>query len=246
MTSSVYFLRIVPHLDSSHSLVFPVMEYTLQDATILKMGRTTDKRLSPVHMTFRSKVVSRRHAEIWIEQGKFYIRDTQSSSGTFVNNRRLSQANRDSAPVQLNNNDIIQLGVDYQGGTQELYRCVKMRLELNRNENTMKYNIQSFHSLRNLNRNTDNTMINDDDQEDDIHIDECCICLFAIAPFQALFVTPCSHSFHFKCIRPLLDNYPGFSCPLCRNYADLENNVAVEVDEVKQILESMNKGEARS
>jgi hypothetical protein len=70
MTSSVYFLRIVPHLDSSHSLVFPVMEYTLQDATVLKMGRTTDKRHSPVHMTFRSKVVSRRHAEIWIEQGK--------------------------------------------------------------------------------------------------------------------------------------------------------------------------------
>jgi hypothetical protein len=84
-------------------------------------------------------------------------------------------------------------------------------------------------------------MINEDDN--DIHIEECCICLFAIAPFQALFVTPCSHSFHFKCIRPLLDNYPGFSCPLCRNYADLENSVAVEVDEVKQILESMNKNE---
>jgi hypothetical protein len=30
----------------------------------------------------------------------------------------LSLANHESAPVQLNNNDIIQLGVDYQGGAQ--------------------------------------------------------------------------------------------------------------------------------
>ena len=27
---------------------------------------------------------------------------------------------------------MIQLGVDYQGGTEEVYRCVKMRVELNR------------------------------------------------------------------------------------------------------------------
>jgi hypothetical protein len=27
---------------------------------------------------------------------------------------------------------VIQLGVDYQGGTEEVYRCVKMRVELNR------------------------------------------------------------------------------------------------------------------
>lgn len=69
-------------------------------------------------------------------------------------------------------------------------------------------------------------------------IQECCICLYAIAPFQALFLAPCSHIFHFKCLRPIVfQNYPGFSCPLCRSYFDLEASVAVEVDEV---LEAIN------
>lgn len=63
-------------------------------------------------------------------------------------------------------------------------------------------------------------------------IEDCCICLYAIAPFQALFVAPCSHTFHYKCCRPLLQNHPGFLCPLCRTYADLEASVAVEASEV--------------
>lgn len=67
-------------------------------------------------------------------------------------------------------------------------------------------------------------------------MDECCICLYAIAPFQALFVAPCSHTFHFKCSYPLLNNYPGFTCPLCRSYADLNANVAIDTEEVIQML----------
>jgi hypothetical protein len=66
-------------------------------------------------------------------------------------------------------------------------------------------------------------------------IEDCCICLYAIAPFQALFVAPCSHTFHYKCCRPLLQNHPGFLCPLCRTYADLEASVAVEASEVNQL-----------
>ena len=58
-------------------------------------------------------------------------------------------------------------------------------------------------------------------------LDECCICLYALAPFQALFVSPCSHTYHFKCIRPLLLSYPGFQCPICRTYSDLEASVAI-------------------
>lgn len=68
-------------------------------------------------------------------------------------------------------------------------------------------------------------------------IQECCICLYAIAPLQALFVAPCSHVFHFKCLRPIVfQHYPGFSCPLCRNYYDLEASVAIEVSEVAEAM----------
>lgn len=41
--------------------------------------------------------------------------------------------------------------------------------------------------------------------------------------------SPCSHVFHYKCIRPLLNqHYPGFSCPLCRTFANLEEDVETE------------------
>ena len=52
---------------------------------------------------------------------------------------------------------------------------------------------------------------------------DCCICLFAVTIHQALFIAPCSHAFHYKCIRPLLEtHHPAFSCPLCRTFANLE------------------------
>lgn len=63
-------LRIVPHLDTSRSLVFTVVERDVTDGTILKIGRFTDKYSSPTRITFKSKVVSRGHAEMWTKNGK--------------------------------------------------------------------------------------------------------------------------------------------------------------------------------
>jgi hypothetical protein len=57
---------------------------------------------------------------------------------------------------------------------------------------------------------------------------DCCICLGQIGPFQALFIAPCCHSFHYKCCRPLLAAWPNFSCPLCRHFADLSISVSME------------------
>ena len=48
---------------------------------------------------------------------------------------------------------------------------------------------------------------------------------------QALFIAPCSHAFHYKCIRPLLEtHHPAFSCPLCRAFANLDEDVEVEIE----------------
>ena len=47
-------------------------------------------------------------------------------------------------------------------------------------------------------------------------------------PCQSLFVAPCSHVWHFKCIRPILTDaktYPQFLCPNCRAVSDLEADV---------------------
>lgn len=205
-----------------------------------------------------------------------YIRDTKSSSGTFLNHVRLSPAGNESRPVELNDGDIVQLGVDFQGGREEMYRSVKMRFELNRSSRPrpLSFSINAFQNLRNLTQNQQRQQLQLQQQEqqeqeqehendqcvttqkdnnvqpttkipsklctpalnnptnDDI--DECCICLYALAPFQALFVSPCSHTYHFKCIRPLLSSYPGFQCPICRTYSDLEASVAIEADEVME------------
>jgi hypothetical protein len=42
-----------------------------------------------------------------------------------------------------------------------------------------------------------------------------------------LFVAPCSHVWHYKCIRPILNGptWPNFLCPNCRAVADLEEDV---------------------
>lgn len=58
------------------------------------------------------------------------------------------------------------------------------------------------------------------------HSSECSICLNPVAPCQALFVAPCSHVWHYKCVRTLIyPNWPSFQCPNCRAYADLEADV---------------------
>ncbi|KAF9962609.1 hypothetical protein BGZ72_000029 [Mortierella alpina] len=212
-------IRIVPHLDAPRSLHFDVVDKDVPEGFVLKIGRFTDKQALPNRVTFKSKVVSRGHAEIYTDRGKFYIRDTKSSSGTFLNHARLSPPGVESKPTQLKDGDVVQLGVDYQGGTQEIYRCVKMRLELNRSwqQQANPFRMNTLKVIRSL---TTATAASSTD---------CCICLFRIASFQSLFVAPCSHVYHYKCIRPLLmANHPGFLCPLCRTFADLEDTVEID------------------
>ena len=47
-------------------------------------------------------------------------------------------------------------------------------------------------------------------------------------PCQSLFVAPCSHGWHYKCIRPILNDHkswPQFLCPNCRAVTDLEADI---------------------
>lgn len=58
---------------------------------------------------------------------------------------------------------------------------------------------------------------------------DCAICLFPVGICQALFIAPCSHTFHYKCLRGLLNtHFPCFSCPVCRAFADLDEDVEGE------------------
>ena len=136
-------IRLVPHLDSRRSLRFdPISRDVREGDAPLRIGRFTDRSglgiaaanaLGSNKLAFKSKVVSRAHAEIWAEAGgRFFIKDTKSSSGTFLNHVRLSPANTESRASELKDGDLLQLGVDYQGGTEDIYKCVKIKVEVGR------------------------------------------------------------------------------------------------------------------
>ncbi|CAO3634972.1 unnamed protein product [Cunninghamella echinulata] len=125
-----------------------------------------------------------------------FIRDTKSSTGTFVNSKRLSPSHTLSQPVLLKNGDLLRFGTNYHGGITDKYRSISMRIHLSYSPQINCY-----------------------------QMDECCICLYKLAPNQAIFVTPCQHLFHFKCCKPLLDRLDNFECPLCRRISNLEMDV---------------------
>lgn len=57
-----------------------------------------------------------------------------------------------------------------------------------------------------------------------------------------MFVAPCSHVWHYKCIRPLVEKeYPTFLCPNCRAIADLERDI--EEDELGEGWEAFDDEE---
>ena len=62
-------------------------------------------------------------------------------------------------------------------------------------------------------------------------------------PCQSLFVAPCSHVWHYKCIRPILNDHrtwPQFLCPNCRAVADLEADVDDPYDYEEHLDEEAN------
>ncbi|KAI2626640.1 RING finger protein [Hypoxylon sp. NC1633] len=229
------------------SLQFTPISRTLPTGKeTIKVGRYSERENhAPVPINtpsaapvgFKSKVVSRRHCEFWFEKGKWYIKDVKSSSGTFLNHIRLSAPGTESKPFPINDGDIVQLGIDFKGGEEMIYRCVKMRIELNRGWQSKpnNFNMATHKRLRDLTSTAPTAA----------HAQDCSICLNAIAPCQSLFVAPCSHTWHYKCIHELLNgpSWPIFICPNCRATADLDAEVDEPSDEW-QVLDSVDDAEA--
>jgi len=66
----------------------------------------------------------------WLQ---FYLQDTKSSNGTFVNSHRLSKGSEESMPYELFSSDTVQFGVDVmensRKGTTTCFYCVTERLQ---------------------------------------------------------------------------------------------------------------------
>ncbi|KAJ3369910.1 hypothetical protein GGF31_004986 [Allomyces arbusculus] len=115
------------------------------DGAVVTVGRLIEKRSSNVpapmytldapsptthRLRLKSKVISRHHARFFRAAGaRYFVQDTRSSSGTFLNGRRLAAIGEDSAPVEVADGDLLQLGEDYdQNGV--VHECLRFRIVL--------------------------------------------------------------------------------------------------------------------
>jgi E3 ubiquitin-protein ligase DMA1/2 len=131
-----------PHETSRPSLPFaPVTRALPSEDAVIRVGRYSERdgipaanptEPSDAPVGFKSKVVSRKHCEFSLINGQWHMKDVGSSSGTFLNRMRLSQPNMVSRLYAVRDGDIVQLGIDFRGGEEMIFRCVRIRIECNR------------------------------------------------------------------------------------------------------------------
>ena len=163
--------RVLPHPNS----VIKVGRYSERDTT----QEMTSSDPSDAPIGFKSKVVSRKHCEFFFQNGQWYLKDVKSSSGTFLNHIRLSQPGIESKPFPVNDGDVVQLGIDFKGGEEMIFRCVKIRVETNRSwqRGLNKFNKSTHRQLQRLasgKKEVDSDTVSK-------HSTECTICLNTIA-----------------------------------------------------------------
>jgi pSer/pThr/pTyr-binding forkhead associated (FHA) protein len=144
---SIYFKPYRDPNDRRPSLEFKPLVRVVNPGAIISMGRYKEgihnvqwnvHPNAPLNLPvgFKSKVVSRIHCEFWFDSShsQWYMRDVKSSSGTFLTSPpdgrvRLSAAGIESSAYPVMDGDIVQLGVDFRGGEEVIYRSVKIKIE---------------------------------------------------------------------------------------------------------------------
>nr|XP_023024986.1 sarcolemmal membrane-associated protein isoform X1 [Leptinotarsa decemlineata] len=104
-------------------------ERTLALDQSVKIGRSVARaKPTSTNAIFDCKVLSRHHALLWYENGKFFLQDTKSSNGTFVNNNRLSAETENH---ELSSGDIVQFGVDVVENNRKVtHGCIIATIKL--------------------------------------------------------------------------------------------------------------------
>lgn len=119
--------KIVLHCEAkSHK--FETRSISLQPNQECKVGRLIAKsKASDGNAIFDCKVLSRNHAMLWYTaDGRFWVKDTKSSNGTFINDNKLGN---DAA--ELHYGDIVKFGVEViENSRQEVHGCIIARVTL--------------------------------------------------------------------------------------------------------------------
>ncbi|XP_037941242.1 uncharacterized protein LOC119674190 [Teleopsis dalmanni] len=110
-------------ISTKESHPFEMRSITVHPNTCVKVGRIIGKnKESLTNACFDTKVLSRHHAVIWYssDNNKFWIKDTKSSNGTYLNNIKL-----ETEPAELRFGDIVKFGLDVvENNTKEKHGCI--------------------------------------------------------------------------------------------------------------------------
>ena len=109
-------INLIPYSDNnSRPGYFELIERRLKEGEVIGIGRLSSKNPSadPNFINLKAKVVSRTHAQIFLRDGKVFLKDVGSSSGTFLNKNRMSPPNKESVAQPLGDGDIIYFGAEY-------------------------------------------------------------------------------------------------------------------------------------
>lgn len=111
-------VQLIPFSDVKdvRPALFEVIERRLREGDVAGIGRLSSKNSEGDinYINIKCKVVSRVHAQLVARGGIVYIKDIGSSSGTFLNGKRLSPALKESPETQLTDGDIIYFGAEYK------------------------------------------------------------------------------------------------------------------------------------
>uniref|UniRef100_A0A8R1EB68 FHA domain-containing protein n=1 Tax=Caenorhabditis japonica TaxID=281687 RepID=A0A8R1EB68_CAEJA len=115
----------------SHPFEERRIKVTTQNEPV-KIGRAVARtQATSDNAVFDCKVLSRNHAILWYRDGEFWLKDTKSSNGTFVNNEKLQidqkATGRETDSRRVYSGDIIQFGVEIVENANKVsvvYGCI--------------------------------------------------------------------------------------------------------------------------
>ncbi|XP_031640152.1 sarcolemmal membrane-associated protein [Contarinia nasturtii] len=112
----------------SNSHPFQKRNILLEPRQEIKVGRSVPRsRVEDSNAIFDCKVLSRNHAIIWYTDGIFFIKDTGSSNGTFINSQRI----KSNEAYEISSGDVVQFGVDViENSRKETHGCIIAVLKL--------------------------------------------------------------------------------------------------------------------
>jgi hypothetical protein len=152
---------------------------------------------------------SSHHCQIWCSDGRWYIKDTKSTLGTFLNYVRLSKPGVESSAYLLRDGDILQLGQSgscggNESGTKRFFIVIG-------NKGILRDDTK-------ISEPTSNQKTEDDHKRSAEMIwSSCSICSRAILQNQASIVASCGHTWHYNCLHRSIrmERASRFLCPHC-------------------------------